>query len=137
MAASEVQRILERTAPALLSWGERGLLNEHEIRALTTRRRDFEYQLVARAKSEASPLDVWKNAAEYEEKLHTMLTQRRSRMGELKETGSTWSHGRSLQYLRSNIYTRHQRTHGIYPFAGIHKPSPHDHQPMQRALFIW
>ena len=49
--ADNVQKILERSIPELEDLQERGLFNEHEIRSITNKRRDYEYRLQRRGKT--------------------------------------------------------------------------------------
>ena len=102
--ADEVQKILERSIPELEDLLERGLFEEHEIRSITDRRRDYEYRLQRREKLKVD----FMRYIQYENSLETLRVMRKKRMKLQKETISDFACVRRVQFIYDRALNKFQ-----------------------------
>ena len=108
--ADNVQKILERSIPELEDLQERGLFNEHEIRSITNKRRDYEYRLQRRGKT----LEDFLRYIEYEKSIDKLRILRKERMKLQKNTLSDFSCTRRVQFIFDRALQRFQQNISLW-----------------------
>ena len=108
--ADNVQKILERSIPELEDLQERGLFNEHEIRSITNKRRDYEYRLQRRGKT----LEDFLRYIEYEKSIDKLRLLRKERMKLQKNTLSDFSCTRRVQFIFDRALQRFQQNISLW-----------------------